>query len=156
MKRLLLLIWIAVGGAAPASDGLPRIVLTRSLDHGSAEILTLRCVPDTHGKQEFFCELTRHRNGVEVASRGLYSVETTSLLEKFFERLPASLSADDPSGDAGEVLTWDVSFRDRAAQGRLVRGDVAGTPRTRRGASRNNLLDAVLSLEGALSSQLYR
>jgi hypothetical protein len=134
---------------------LPRVVLTRLFAHSASESLSLRCAKDKSGAQEYFCEIRKFRNGVEVATTSLYAKQTKSMLDGFLRLVPAtekkraevSPIVRESSSKSDPLLLWDVLFDGQRVSGTLFRQEAA---------QKNPVVEAVLSLEGALDSQFYR
>lgn len=146
---------VAAAMAWAVEEKMPRAMLTRLYDHGSSESISLRCAEARAGKEEFFCELRRYRNGVEVANTNLYAKQTNAILDGFLRLVPAEEqkktelppATRESSSKSEPVLVWDVAFRGRSVTGKLLHHQMGNKSPT---------LDAVLSLEGALDSQFYR
>jgi len=142
-------------GAEEAS--LPKVELVRWMDHGASEGLKLKCTPDLKGSQEFFCELNRYRNGVEVRTMGVYAKQMKEILKSFFQIVPptaltkpseeATETAEAVTKPTAKLYTWDVSYGDQAVKGTMTEAERAKVA---------EMMRAVLSLEGALTSQFYR
>ena len=135
-------------GADPA---VPHVELTRVLEHGATETLKLRCAPDLKGTQEFFCELQRFRNGVELKTISVYSKQTKEILKSFFQILPEGAlkekAVETEREVAGLLYAWNVTYGDKTLKGNLTAD---------KKEERRELMKAMLSLEGALSSQFFR
>ncbi len=147
-----------VVGRGAEEINVPRVELVRWMDHGASEGLKLKCTPDLKGRQEFFCELNRYRNGVEVRTIGVYAKQMKEILNSFFQIVPPAAMAK-PAIDGTEntstknaapmakLYTWDVSYGDKAVKGTMTEAERAKV---------KEMMQAVLSLEGALASQFYR
>jgi hypothetical protein len=150
MRKLVWMGLLVVAAAMAWGQGetspMPRVVLTRVFDTGGSESLTLRCTPDVKGKQEFFCDILRFRNGVEVATTSLYAKQTRAILASFFEIMPSTATASGPAAKDPSYV-WDIAYGEKSAKGYVTRLQKDKDARVMR---------AVLSLEGALSSQFYR
>lgn len=130
---------------------IPHVELTRVLEHGATETLKLRCAPDLKGTQEFFCELQRYRNGVELKTISVYSKQTKEIMKSFFQILPEGAlkekAAETEREVAGLIYAWNVTYGDKSLKGNLTAD---------KKEERRELMKAMLSLEGALSSQFFR
>ncbi len=163
MKALVLAVMAILASYCMVGNGaeevnVPKVELVRWLEHGTSEGLKLKCTPDLKGSQEFFCELNRYRNGVEVRTIGVYAKQMKEILNSFFQIVPAGQIAKPLSRDAEEVVapptkptpklyTWDVAYGDKSVKGTMTEAERAKV---------KEMMRAVLSLEGALSSQFYR
>ncbi len=158
MKPLNWLFWLAavavffpISGAAGDEKDVPQVELTRTLEHGAKETIKLRCTPDLKGAQEFYCELHRFRNGVEIKTISVYSKQTKEILKSFFQILPeGALKAQGEEADrevAGVIYAWNVTYGDKTLKGSLTQN---------KKEERRELMKAMLSLEGALTSQFFR
>ena len=149
--QILFLTTLVAAPVFAAGNDLPRVVLERNNSHGGTERIALRCAPDVHGNQEFFCEVLRYRNGIEVATTGVYSKQTKKIIASFFKQLPRKYRR--PS--AGKVdtrdalVTWEVVYKGKSAKGIVPR-------RAKKSKPERRLARAVLSLEGSLSSLFYQ
>lgn len=141
--RLALVILGCVGGlsASPThpDDAVRQLKLTRFLHHGESESMELQCTASVG------CRLLRRRNGTVVSDVSIPRGSADAILSSFFQLVPPRTQRR-IAGQREMLLHWHVRWLGHELEGRLDREE-------------RNLdepfIDAVLSLEGALLSQLY-
>ena len=127
-----------------SGDGLPSIQISRNLDLGGKENLSVRCEEDSTVNEKASCWLTLARTGKETLKKNLRMHEVEPLMKEFFQRISHRKQ------DKTRVLTsqriaftWNISSGAHFSKGEMAFGD----------GSENNTADAVLSVEFLLSSK---
>ena len=134
--------------AAPASSKLlPHMKLTRYLAPSGIESLSLSCHSQNAAEKEYFCDLVRERNGVEVAAVGMKASEIAPLLSRFFADLPREIPHFAPTENLDPVLGWEIRYENKTSQGSVPRFELEKSADVKR---------ALFVLEAGLAAQFYK
>lgn len=128
-----------VATSANPPPALLRVRIERRLAHAAPSHVELSC------RAGEGCLVAKSRNGRTIASAVLREQDAAALLTSFFQLKPAAERSIPEKFRGDQLLQWDVRFSDLHARG----ADTAHGPG-------DATVDAILSLEGALVSQLYR
>ena len=139
---ILVFAYVVAMGMAIESFGadLPSFQLSRHFTAGGNETLSLQCHGDRTRAEGLVCEITRRRNGTEVA-KVVVDYEWCRLqIDKFVARVPTKKPV---SVEGQLLLSYEAQYEGRHLQGKI-------------GSSDFEQAKAALALEGSLASQFYR